>query len=242
MFAAMLLSPVMHTDCTNAKADGKKNYVFVCAAPDGRALYFARTKKGHEGIKGTPVEYYQGILVHDHDTAFYKYGSGHQECLAHILRYLKDSTDNEPGRTWNKEMRSLVQEMIHYRNSLAPLEETDREKVSGFERRYREILKKAREEYEYIPPGEYYKDGYNLFLRMEKYMQSHLLFLHDTRVPATNNEAERLLRIYKRKQKQAVTFRSPESIGYLCGCMSMLAWMRQNEEINVYDRVSQIFG
>ena len=72
-------------------------------------------------------------------------------------------------------------------------------------------------------------------------MQEHLLFLHDTGVSATNNEAERLLRIYKRKQKQAVTLRSPESIGYLCGCMSMLARMRKNEEINVFDKVSQIF-
>ena len=48
------------------------------------------------------------------------YGSEHQECPAHILRYLKDCIQNEPGRTWNKEMRSLVQEMIHYRNGLDP--------------------------------------------------------------------------------------------------------------------------
>mgnify|MGYP000326175732 FL=1 len=41
-------------------------------------------------------------------------------------------------------------------------------------------------------------------------MQNHLLFLHDSRIPATNNEAERLLRNYKRKQAQAVTFRSFE--------------------------------
>ena len=92
--------------------------------------------------------------MHDHDATFYKYGSSHQECLAHILRYLKDSIDNEPDRTWNKKMRSLVQEMIHYRNSLVPLEEPDSEKVSEFEKSYREILKKALEEYEYIPPSE----------------------------------------------------------------------------------------
>ena len=42
---------------------------------------------------------------------------------------------------------------------------------------------------------------------MEKYMQNDLLFLHNSRVPATNNEAERLLRNYKRKQAQAVTVR-----------------------------------
>ena len=76
---------------------------------------------------------------------------------------------------------------------------------------------------------------------MDEYMPEHLLFLHDRRVPDINNEAERLLRNYKRKQKQAVTFRSFENIDYLCQCMSMLVMMRQ-EENNLFDRVSQIFG
>lgn len=89
--------------------------------------------------------------------------------------------------------------------------------------------------------GDYYREGYNLFLRMEKYVSSHLLFLGDPRVPATNNEAERLLRGYKRKQQQTVTFRSMESLDHLCQCMSMLVMMRRNEEENLFEKVSQIF-
>lgn len=46
MFADLLRSPVMHTDCTNAKENGKNAYVFVCATPDGKAMYFASRKKG----------------------------------------------------------------------------------------------------------------------------------------------------------------------------------------------------
>lgn len=241
-YADMLLSPVMHTDSTNGRENGKGCQIYVCATPEGKALYFAREKKGHEGVKGTVTEDYQGILVHDHDRTFYNYGTDHQECLAHVLRYLKDSMDNEPDRTWNKEMRSLVQEMIHFRNGLQPSEEPDPHKVSEFEERYRKILETARKEYEDVPANDYYRDGYNLFLRMEKYMRNHLLFLHDLRVPATNNEAERLLRNYKRKQAQAVTFRSFESIDYLCQCMSMLVLMRLEEPENIFDRVSRIFG
>ena len=64
----------------------------------------------------------------------------------------------------------------------------------------------------------------------------------DHRVPATNNESERLLRRYKRKQQQAVSFRGFESIEYLCQGMSMLIQIRQNEDPNLYNRVSQIFG
>ena len=241
-FAGMLMSPVMHIDCTNAKVNGESAYVFVCSAPGGETLYFAREKKGHEGVKGTPAEDYQGVLVHDHDKTFYNYGSDHQECLAHILRYLKDSIENEPEKTWNGQMHALIREMIHYWNGLEAGEECDPAKVSAFESRYLKILKKAEEEYEDIPASKYYPDGYNLYLRMKEYMSSHLLFLHDCRVPPTNNEAERLLRGYKRKQQQAVSFRSFESIDALCHCMSMLVMMRQNEDINLFDRVSQIFG
>jgi hypothetical protein len=242
MFADMLLSPIMHTDCTNAKVNGKSAYVFICATPDGKAMYFAREKKGHEGVKGTVVEDYQGTLVHDHESTFFNYGSDHQECLAHVLRYLKDSMSNESDRTWNKQMHSLIQKMIHHRKNLPPETDCSVEKIAEFESQYKEILHKAKVEYEYIPPNKYYKEGYNLYLRMEKYMSNHLLFLHNYRIPTTNNEAERLLRGYKRKQVQAVSFRSQASIDYLCECMSMLIMMRRNEEQNVFDRVSRTFG
>ena len=222
IFCDMLLTPVMHTDCTNARVNGESSYVFVCAVPDGGVLYFARDKKGHDGIKGTVVEDYQGTLVHDHDVTFFLFGTGHQGCLAHVLRYLKDSMDNEKDRTWNRQMHSLIQEMIHYRNGLSESEEQDPQTVSKFEERYKTILSIAGDEYDYEPPGKYYRDGYNLYKRMKKYKKDHLLFLHNKNVPATNNEAERLLRKYKRKQAQAVSFRSPSSIDHLWKCMSML--------------------
>ena len=241
IFQDMLLSPVMHTDCTNARINGESSYVFVCAVPGGDVLYFARDKKGHEGVKGTVVEDYQGTLIHDHEATFYKYGNNHQECLAHVLRYLKDSMENEKERTWNQQMHSLIQEMIHYRNSLSESEQSDPHTVSNFEKRYQMILTTARDEYEYEPPGKYYRDGYNLYKRMKKYMKYHLLFLRDKNVPATNNEAERLLRKYKRKQAQAVSFRSQSSIDDLCQCMSMLIMMRKKEPSNLFYDVAEIF-
>lgn len=239
LFRRILSSPVMHTDCTNARIHGESAYVFVCCTPAGETMYFSRPKKGHEGVKGTVTEDYQGILVHDHESTFYKYGSDHQECMAHVQRYLKDSIANEPERTWNKQMHSLIQEMIHYRNSLEAGGECEESVVSRYEERYREVIEKAKEEYESVPASDYYRDGYNLYLRMDRQMRNHLLSLHDMRVPASNNAAERNLRNYKRKQKQAVTFRSDQNHDYLCKGMSMLVVMRQNEQ-NLFDRVSRI--
>lgn len=242
LFNRIMASPVMHIDCTNARVNGTNAYVFVTATPNGEVQYFARAKKGHEGVKGTPAEDYNGTIVHDHEKTFYKYGCAHQECLAHVERYLKDSAENEKGKTWSREMRALLKEMIHYRNGLLPEEGCSEEKINEFEEKYLKILNTAKEEYEYEPPSDYYKDGFKLYKRMEEYMENHLLFLHDSRVPATNNEAERDLRSYKRKQKQAVSFRSYESIDYLCQGMSMLLMMRKKEDTNLFDRVSQIFG
>ena len=241
-FADLLLKPVLHTDCTNASVNGKPAYVFVCISPDGTVQYYARENKGHKGVAGTPIEDYQGILVHDHEMTFYKYGSDHQECNAHILRYLKDSIQNEPDRTWSTQMRSLVQEMIHYRNSLGEDEEPDAMKVKEFEDRYRKVLKTAEDEYTDVPPNEYYREGYNLYKRMVRFMHSHLLFLHDKNLPANNNVSERCLRSYKRKQKQVITLRSFTSLEDICQNMGTLQMLRDSEEENLFNSVAGIFS
>ena len=39
VYADMLLSPVMHTDCTNGRENGKGCQIYVCVTPDGKVLY-----------------------------------------------------------------------------------------------------------------------------------------------------------------------------------------------------------
>lgn len=240
VFSDLILSPVLNTDCTNARVNGQNMYVYVCATSD-KAMYFAREHKGHKGVEKTPVEDYQGILVHDHDKTFYNYGGGHQECLAHVLRYLKDSMENEPHLKWNKQMRGLIQEMIHCRNSPDSEDPPNVNNLERFEARYRDTLAVAQREYEYEPPSKYYKDGYNLYRRLDEYMENHLLFLHNAGVPSDNNLSERLLRVYKRKQKQVMTLRSFDSLDYLCRSMSMIALMCAKSE-NLYVNVAKIFN
>ena len=242
IFADLLSSPVMNTDCTNARVNGESAYVYVCATPDEqKVLYFAREKKGHEGVKRTVTEDFQGVLVHDHEITFYKYGNAHQECLAHVQRYLKDSMENEPSLTWHRKMRELIREMVHYRNEHADDAHLDPKIVSNFEGKYQEILEKAGEEYIFHEPSPYYRDGYNLYRRMQEYKTQHLLFLHDMRVPTTNNTAERCLRDYKRKQTFAMTFRSFESIEELCQSKGVLLGVRKNNP-NLYTVVKEIFN
>jgi hypothetical protein len=245
ILADMLLAPVVNVDFTGAKVNGKQRNVLVCS--DGlNVLYYARLNKGHKGIFGSVIEEYLGTLVHDHDLTFYKYGSKHQECLDHILRYLKDSMENETHLKWSEQMRQLLRAMIHFRKHLDPEDsrnpnEIDEGQVAYFEKRYDEILDIARIEYDYEPPSDYYKKGFNLYSRMVKYKSNHLLFLYDKRVPHTNSLAERLLRIYKRKERQVMTFRSFKGLEYLCDSLSIIASLRE-QEVNLYQGVTGIFN
>ncbi len=66
LFKELLDAPGMHVDGTVAKVNGSNHHVIVCS--NGMAtMYFARESKGHAGVKGTPVETFGGILIHDHE-------------------------------------------------------------------------------------------------------------------------------------------------------------------------------
>ena len=243
-FSDLLLSPIMHTDLTNVRVNGKQMYVAVCAS-ESDVMYFAKESKGHKAVKGTPVEDYQHTLVHDHDPTYYNYGGAHSECNQHPSRYLKGHMQNEPARKWCPQMRDLIREMIHFRNSLDSEDdrnpdEIDPVRVESFEDRYDEILKLAKVEYEYDPPTKYNIDSFNLFKRMTKHKSNHLLFLHDRRVPATNNLSERMLRPIKRKLAQVMTFRSFEALENLCRSMGTVAKLR-TESGNLYKSVAEIY-
>ena len=239
LFAALLDAPVMHVDGTAARVNGKNHNVVVCSN-DAATMYFAREKKGHAGIKDTPVETFGGILIHDHEACFYSYGSDHQECMVHIERYLKDSIENEKELTWNGQMLKLIQEMIH-ENNTAPTEGIAEEKIAEFEARYDSIVQTAAKEYEDTPPSDYYRDGYNLYLRMAEYKHNHLLFLSNPLVEPDNNLCERKARILKGKINQAISLRSFRHLEYFCECLSVLDHFTTDAKNNLYQSVKEIF-
>ena len=100
---SLMSSPVMHADFTCANVGGNMAQVLILANGGATAMY-ARERKGHGGIEGTPLADYVGCVSHDHDRTFYSYGTSHQECLQHAIRYLVGSTQNEPHLTWNARM------------------------------------------------------------------------------------------------------------------------------------------
>ena len=109
------------------------------------------------------------------------------------------------------------------------------------ENEYSKIITLAVNEYLLHPPRKYFPDGFNLCKRMNKYKSNHLLFLRHPEIDYTNNLSERLLRKFKRKQLQAVTFRSIKSIEYLCDCMSILESNRLYDA-NIFQISQHVFS
>ncbi len=239
LYKALLDGPVIHVDGTSARINGCSRHVIVCS--NGIAtMYFARESKGHAAVKGTPVENFCGILIHDHEACFYSYGCDHQECMVHIERYLRDSIENEKNLTWHRLMLELIQEMIH-ENNLAGAEGITEEKIAEFEARYDEIVRTATKEYEDNPPSDYYRDGYNLYLRMVKYKHHHLLFLSNPLVAPDNNLCERKARVLKGKFNQAISLRSFEHLTYFCECLGVVDHFAAENADNLYESVKRIF-
>lgn len=198
IFLKLFSAPVMHADFTFGRMNGSQTAVMICAAGD-TVLYQGRPKKGDEGVAGSPLEFYDGILVSDHEAALIKHGSKNQECMAHIKRYVMGSMENEKGLTWNRMMKEWIKDAAIYWNEIHDGGEETPEKVAELDRRYDEIMATAKSEYEYEPPSEYFKEGYNLYKRMAEEKERYTLFLHNPSVEPDNNLAERCARKFKRK-------------------------------------------
>lgn len=175
---------------------------------------------------------FEGTIIHDHDKTYYTYGSSHQECLAHVLRYLVGAIESEPNLKWHNQMHGLLQKIIHtakHNKSGIP-----NDKIKSLTDKYDAILATASEEYEKHLPAKDFMDGFNLYKRLRDYKDDHLYFLSHPEVNYTNNISERQLRIFKRKQKQAIVLRSDAGGQHICDALTIIE-TAQMQNCNVYD-------
>lgn len=239
IFSSLASSKVMYTDMTNVRHNGKLKNVVVCS--NKKQVYYAmRDKKGDQGLKGTPVEFFVNLLVHDHDKTFYHYGSEHQDCNIHRTRYLRGAIEVETGLTWHQEMLDLLMEMETTRQNQDRI--LGKEQIDGFISRYDRILEKAEQEYYDNPPSKYYRKGYNLYKAMVDYKESVLCFLTNPEVDFSNNEAERCARKIKRHTVMSGSFRGRTNSGadHYCSSMSVMETDRRSG-YNIFVKTKEYF-
>jgi hypothetical protein len=242
VFEELMTAPVLHSDFTFGRSCGKQSAVIITATDDGKVLYQGRAKKGDEGVKGSPVEHYSGTLVSDHEASLIKRGERHQECLAHVKRYAKGEAENEPEKTWGRELDAWIKDSISYWHEVDDgFKGYDKTTAEGYIDRFMEIIKIAREEYENEPPSKYYKDGYNTYKRMEESPEEYVLFLRDPSVPPTNNVAERYGRKFKRKAHQVMSFRSQQGVDRFCDGLTITESIKAQGG-NLFEEVAERFN
>lgn len=255
-FQKMLGPGVMNVDGTTIRVNGEQYAVSICIS-GSNVLYCFRAYKGKKLVEGTPIENTAAILVHDHDVTYYNYGGGHQECLEHVCRYLRDSIATEGEYLWNTKMLEFIQKLMHLAKkadrkragqdvlfestSDSPTARFSDEMIQSFRQEFLEISGKGMEEYEKQPNKKWYPDGKNLCKRLNENPEAYLLFLEDDRVPYTNNRAEGGARKIKRKQAGAMTFRGFLSVIAYCEALSVIEMLKQSDK-EVLPMLAEIFA
>lgn len=201
----LLSSPVLHVDETLIRTGVKLGYAHVVSNDQYTLLSSANTRGASAVEKIGVLSKYMGTLVHDHYTMYYNYGIKHQEFNSHILRYLKSITEIEKNG-WSLDMSNLLKEILHKRKELLKqgVSNFSHEVIESYTNKYISIIEKAKEQYS--QSNKYNKDAINLYKRMEKYIDNHLLFMNDFSIPFENNQAERDVRMLKSKTKVSGCF------------------------------------
>jgi transposase len=223
---------VLHLDETGAAVNGRLKWVHG-AATESLALLGIDDHRGTEGIKALGVtEEFSGIAIHDAWSSYWgkalpKVG-GHGLCNAHHLRELAAVTELDEQR-WSVRMSNLLLEMLAARNAAmeAGLEALKPGLVAEFERRYDRVIREGwRENRRRAGQRQLSKAG-NLVRRLDEHRVEVLRFLHDFRVPFTNNEIERDLRMTKLHQKISGGWRSMDGARAFLGVRSYLTTARK---------------
>lgn len=228
----LLLCPVIHCDETSIRIN-KKNYWIHSYSYGEITLKFIHAKRGGDAIEGINIiPRYSGIIIHDCWASYLSYDNvEHALCGAHILRELKfieDSTKNN----WATEMKTLLKETLKIINRRKKQNVLRTKEYKDLEKKYKKILKDGLNELPSFPKPKgkrgrlKHTDSQNLWLRLEKYKNSVLMFARNKDVDFTNNRAERDLRDSKLKQKVSGCFRTVKNAEHFCRISSYVKSMR----------------
>lgn len=237
----LLEQEVVATDATTITVNGEQDYIRNFSIKD-TVVYRAMDSKSMEALRGLDfLKHYAGILVHDHESALYHFGTDHAECNAHIIRYLRKNTE-ETGNQWSGDMTALLSGMNRQRKEFMEqgFSALPDGMIREYEEKYFSLLKKGYEENKKTAHKYAGQDEMTLLNRMEKYSHNHLLFLHNFSVPFDDNISERDLRKAKNRQKMAGGFRKESGQKMYCSIMTMIETLKKRD-MGIIENIKKIF-
>ena len=235
----LLNKNIMNTDETTNDKWYIRNY-----SNEETVLYKPHKRKGHKQIEEHDIlPKYTGSIIHDHDTAMYKYGNKNIECIVHLGRYLEELIQNIKEITWPKKLKELLFKTNYERKELINQNITmfSNHQTRNIENEYDYLIKLAKEENQKID-SKFYKDkAVKLTRRCEKYKENHLAYIYDFNIPFDNNLSERDLRIIKTKTKISGGFRSEQGAQIYCDTISIIKTAKKRG-INPFKAILAIFN
>lgn len=184
---------------------------------------------------------FHGIISQDHEAKFYKFGTLHATCGAHLTRELKGMSELQLIE-WADDVRRFFVEMNDYKNndicngSVA----CEPDKLHQFEIYYDKLLEAGKTKLISMSTKSFGADELRRMInRLEKHKDNYLLFIRNYEAPFTNNQAERDLRHCKTKQKVSGCFRSWQGVLDYCKIRSLLATAKKRGE-NLLDTLLDV--
>jgi len=229
----LLKAFLAHVDETSININGKKHWLHVICTDDLTFLFPYETRGLDANHAMGVLPDFNGMLCHDHWKAYFQFGSGHVLCNAHHLRELERSKEQDQ-QYWADALQTFLIELnTQVKNNGGVL---NKEQAEIVKKEYRELLTAG--ETECPPPAEDKESrkgkrgpvkrskSRNLLERLINYEDEVLGFITDERIPFTNNQGERDLRMSKVQQKISGCFRSMQGAynfarirSYISTCM-----------------------
>lgn len=233
----LLESTLLHNDETGLHLEGKLHWLHV-NCNEFYTLYTPHAKRGQEGIRASEIlDYYEGILIHDHWASYNAMGDNHGFCGAHLLRELQSVMENE-GALWARDLQRFLRQLK---------QEVDQSQSWGESRlppalweeywqQYQTLLSQAQTYYHLKDPPVSGKrgspaqwKGNNLLDRFVLHPREMILWAVDFQIPFDNNQAERDLRMMKLRQKISGSFQAENSLNRFAKIRSIIASLKKQK-------------
>lgn len=239
-----------HADETGLRVAGSLHWLHVVSTKT-LTWYGVHKKRGGDAIAHFAIlPRFAGRLIHDCLSAYFDLNCLHGLCNAHLLRELT-FLHEVLHQKWAQRMMGLL---IRMHRSVAACKARAGPPVApqlaAWTRKYQAVLREgfAENPEPQALPGPRrrgrpkHTKAQNLLLRLRLHERSVLAFLHDCRVPFSNNQAEQDLRMMKVQQKISGAFRTLEGARTFARIRSYLSTVRKNDRDVFHDIVAALDG